>query len=372
MDDGDDGGGGLAVGGPHALAAGERDLGHAVILRGDLAGDQFGRQLLRLIELDGRRERVDLAGQPPDFVVVAVDQAADELRLGHHLVLEGGVLMDDDLGARDADFLRIQVEPLAGGGFQLLAGQIQLNGGGLALDVGVIVIDEALAQVLVLLDEEPGVAGEVVVLDHLDGGEHAWDQQDEEDHGDPARIALPLPLIVGHGGEVQQVAYRHEGRQGDEYGVDDEKVEGADDEVPVQVRDAVAHRTQRRHEGGGDGHARNHGAALLFAGVLQDAGETAEQGDEYVVEGRVGARQQLGLVLQLQRREQVEERRSEDADHHHDGKILQGVLDQRGVSVFRCIKPFQELFLPLPSIIDLIFELRSWQSIRVLRSRCTL
>ena len=125
----------------------------------------------------------DLGFQFVDLLVVAVDDALDELRLGHLLELESGVFVENDLGAGDAGLLGVAQQALALRGLELLAREVDVDGLRLALHVGLVVVDVALAEVLVLLDQALGAPGEIVVLDHLDAGQHARDEQGDEDDG---------------------------------------------------------------------------------------------------------------------------------------------------------------------------------------------
>ena len=93
------------------------------------------------------------------------------------------------------------------------------------------------------------------------------------------------------------------GGQRNEDAVDEEEVEGPEQIMHVEGGQAVTHRAEGRHQGGGDGHAGDHGA-LLLAGGLDDAGHTAEEGDQHIVDGRVGAGKQFGGILHRQRGDQ--------------------------------------------------------------------
>lgn len=64
----------------------------------------------------------------------------------------------------------------------------------------------------------------------------------------------------------------------------------------VQLREAVADGAQGRHEGRGDGHTAQHGAAFLAAG-FHNSSEATEEGYKNVVDGGVGAGEQLGGVF---------------------------------------------------------------------------
>ena len=66
----------------------------------------------------------------------------------------------------------------------------------------------------------------------------------------------------------------------------------------------------------------------FLAAILQNARETAEQGDEYVVDGRGGARLQLRGIGQRQRRKDEIDRGRQQGDDHHDQQILQGRFQQ--------------------------------------------
>ena len=124
-----------------------------------------------------------------------------------------------------------------------------------------------------------------------------------------------------------QVLDHHIGCQRNEHRIDDEQVHRSEEIVEPQAGKAVAGRAQRRHQSGGDGNAGN-GGSLLPPAVLQDAGQTAEKGDEHIIDGRTGPGFQLRGIDQVQRRDQEKECRCRQGDKDHHQQVLESELEQ--------------------------------------------
>ena len=108
-------------------------------------------------------------------------------------------------------------------------------------------------------------------------------------------------------GAETKVFHHQERCQGNEYAVNDKQVHCPEEKMHVEMRQAVACSTQRRHESRGNGNAGKHCAALLAA-VLQDAGKAAEKGYEDVVDGGGGAGLKLRGVHKGKRGQQEKHR----------------------------------------------------------------
>ena len=114
----------------------------------------------------------------------------------------------------------------------------------------------------------------------------------DDDDGNSA-IEQPSPLLVDIGDpRVVERTYRYVSGEPDEDGIDDVEVEGSDEVVEIHRRDAISCSTERWHEGGGDGDTGDH-IPLILTGTGGDACQTAEGGDQHVVEGRLCAGEEL-------------------------------------------------------------------------------
>ena len=125
-------------------------------------------------------------------------------------------------------------------------------------------------------------------------------------------------------------------RQADEDRIDEEEVEGSEEEVQLARSQSIARRTERRHERRSDGDPRDHIPSTTTSREGDDTSGTTEEGDEYVIDRRRSTRQQLGLRL-LQRTDEKVNRSSEDADERSDTEVLQRALQQ-----VKVIRPHSE------------------------------
>ena len=92
--------------------------------------------------------------------------------------------------------------------------------------------------------------------------------------------------------------------QGDVDGVDEEQVERPQEICELEGGDAVACSAERRHEGSGDGDARDD-IPLALRGYGEDAGCAAEESDQHIVDRGRRACQQFRMVLAHGRYEEV-------------------------------------------------------------------
>ena len=257
------------------------------------------------------------------LAVQVVDQQQD-LVLGHR----AGVLPQGDL---------LLLEPGPAGVFP--EGDPGLVGQGLAGDgngdgpfrADLVVVDVGSLDQGVVGDEVVDAALEIVLPHHLEGGDHAGDQDEGQDAGGDALAPARVEAVELADGLEVQVLDGQVGGQDDEDAVDDEEEHRPGEVVPAQVREAVSGRAQGRHQGGGDGHAGQDGTPLLAA-VLQDAGEAAEEGDQHVVDGRRRAGVELRRGDGLQRGDDVEERGEDQRHDDHDEQVHRGELQELGVS----------------------------------------
>ena len=72
--------------------------------------------------------------------------------------------------------------------------------------------------------------------------------------------------------------YTDKGCQTDIDGVDKEQIERPEEIWHLPCGKPIAHRTERRHEGRGDGNAGNH-IAFVFRCYREDAGTSSEKAD---------------------------------------------------------------------------------------------
>ena len=121
-------------------------------------------------------------------------------------------------------------------------------------------------------------------------------------------------------------SHAQEGSRCNEHRINKEEIEGAEEEQPLTRGKSIARCTQWRHEGCGDGHARDD---ISFAACCDgyDTSCAAEEGDEHVVERWGGARQQFALRLLIGREQEVE-RGGEHADEGGDAEVLGRRLQQ--------------------------------------------
>ena len=190
-----------------------------------------------------------------------------------------------------------------------------------------MVVDVAVAHSLVLVDEVADRDVALVVLNDADCGYDARNEYEKQQYAyGPAATALQARVGETYHRETQQFDDKEAGET-DEDAVDAEEVEGAEGVVPVQGGDAEADRTERRHERGGDGNSGEHGT-LLLSGGLEHSGRTAEEGDEYVIDRRVGPGQELGRVLQVERGEDEVEGRCHNGYSHHQAQVLERTDDE--------------------------------------------
>ena len=193
--------------------------------------------------------------------------------------------------------------------------------------VYLVVVEDAAAHHLAVVDKELGIALKVVLLHEGHCRPYAGhDEEDDEDGADAACLLL-LELV----GKVYlaelEVLDADVGGQHDEDAVDDKQVGGTDEIGKVAAGQAEACRAERRHEGGSDGHTGKHGT-LLLAALLEDACKAAEEGDGHVVDGGVGAGKQFARVAQVERSEQEVEQRGHKAYRYHHKQVLHRCLHQ--------------------------------------------
>lgn len=165
------------------------------------------------------------------------------------------------------------------------------------------------------------------LLHHVDGGENAGngDQYGHEVDGalDEFLTVLVHELVL----REMQVSDNQEGGECDEEGVDEEEVEGADEVSELPGGDSVASGAERRHQGGGDGHAGDDGERLRLARRGHDAGESAEGGDQHVEDGGPGSRQQFRLRV-AERGEQEVQGGGDQTDADHQSEVACRALEQ--------------------------------------------
>ena len=125
-------------------------------------------------------------------------------------------------------------------------------------------------------------------------------------------------------------------RQADEDRIDEEEVEGPEEEVQLPRRQSITRRTERRHECRSDGDPRDHIPSTTTSREGNDTSGTTEEGDEYVIDRRRSTCQQLRLRL-LQRTDEEVNRSGEYADEHSDTEVLQRTLQQ-----VKVIRPHSE------------------------------
>ena len=126
---------------------------------------------------------------------------------------------------------------------------------------------------------------------------------------------------------VLQEPHHEVGRKGDEDRVDEEEVEGPEEEAHLSRGQAETRRAEGRNQRRGDGYARDDGRGAVLARLRHDARQTAEQRDQHVVGRRNGARQQLAAVRRQRRKEKVD-RRGDDRDDEHQHEVAQRLLQQ--------------------------------------------
>jgi hypothetical protein len=80
--------------------------------------------------------------------------------------------------------------------------------------------------------------------------------------------------------------------KGNENRIDGEEIERTEEEIELQGGQPITCRADRRHQCRGDRHARDH-VALQTAAHRHNAGQSAEEGDDHIVDGGTGSRQQL-------------------------------------------------------------------------------
>ena len=176
-------------------------------------------------------------------------------------------------------------------------------------------------------DELVDLAVEHRLAHHIDSGEEAGNHHhDGEDNDDPFDDFLAAGIHEFMLGKME-VAHHDEGGEGDEEGVDKEEVGGPEGVRKLPCGDAIAGGAERRHQGGGDGHTRHHRKRQILAGSGHDAGQSAEGGDEHIVDGgtRTGQKFRLGIA---QRRQQEVEGGSQQADNHHHQQVANRLAQQ--------------------------------------------
>ena len=97
--------------------------------------------------------------------------------------------------------------------------------------------------------------------------------------------------------------------------------------MEVSARKTEAGSTQRRHEGGCNGHSGEH-RALVLAALLEYSRETAEEGNQNIINRRVCPRKELGRIVQAKRGDQEVQEGSHETDAHHHEQVLSGSLHQ--------------------------------------------
>ena len=127
-----------------------------------------------------------------------------------------------------------------------------------------MIVDEALAEVLVFGDQSFGMDGKVVLFDDADGCDETRHNDDEQDDIDCCFGQVLFCLACGFNDGETEILHCSEGGQGDEYTIDEKEIECAKDDGAFPDRDAVAHGTEGRHECRGNGHASDD-TALVFA-----------------------------------------------------------------------------------------------------------
>ena len=216
------------------------------------------------------------------------------------------------LGTAEEELARLRIH--------MLSGQEHFHLVALSGRADLVVIDIARSKGLVVVHEPFGIDGEIVFPDYCHGRPDAgYHHEGNHDPCDSGTACIHALILIPDRMEPQ-IFRCDEHRQGDEYAVDEEEVESAHDIVRVESRDSEAHGAEWGHQGCRDGHAGDHGAAFP-AGVLKHSGDTAENGDQDVVDGRIGTRQKLCRMLKVQRRDEEEHRGGDDAYRHHDAEI---------------------------------------------------
>ena len=295
-------------------------------LLGDLAGEGLriagGTQLaLKLAD-----EGVLLV----DAQVLLVDDVLDDL------VLLGDVnglasLLDNQFGVCEAILVLQRVLQFSDLAFR--QGPSHQRQGD-ALFFGVVVADgvdnldvlETFA-LLGVVHKFDGLGVESGLTHHVDGQYDTGYQYDDGEYGDDALDgAVTSGFHILYLGEREESDH-HEGGEGDEEGVEEEEVEGPEEILELGGGEAVAGCAERRHQGGGDGHARDDGDGLRLAGCGHDAGQTAEKGDEHVEDSGPSACQQFRLRV-AERRDQEVQERGQQTDQHHNAEVLDGLLQQ--------------------------------------------
>ena len=209
------------------------------------------------------------------------------------------MLIDDHLLLLEAGSLREFVEIVALDCGKFLARYEQFDPTSIFVAY-LIVVDDGIAERLVLLDEPDGLVFEVVVLYESHCGPDARDNEYDHHHcNNPLGPFLRLAVAELHHIEAENLG-REVGGEGDEHAVDKEEVESAEEIAHVAVRETISCRTHRRHEGCRYGHSGEH-RALFLAALLEYSGAASEESDEHVINRRVCPRQKLGRVAEVQR-----------------------------------------------------------------------
>ena len=166
-----------------------------------------------------------------------------------------------------------------------------------------VVVDDCAFKGFVVLDEGGGPCVEVVVPDEDNGGQDAWDYEYEGgSHHDELCPLADLHVLIFS--LMKAEGLRHDiGCCRDEDAVDGEEIERSEEVVEIAVGQSETGCAQRWHEGCCDGHSGDHRTFFLPA-LLEHSGCPAEQGYEYIVDGRVGPGQEFGRIGQVERGDQ--------------------------------------------------------------------
>lgn len=106
----------------------------------------------------------------------------------------------------------------------------------------------------------------------------------------------------------------------------DKQIEGAEKIMGLSCGETIAHGAERRHEGRGDGHTRQH-IPLAFRPNGKYSGSSAEKAYQNVVDCRRRARQQFAVPLAYGRDKEIYSR-GQDADQSGYSQIAQRPLDK--------------------------------------------
>ena len=179
----------------------------------------------------------------------------------------------------------------------------------------------------VLLHHKLNIALVIVVADEFNGRPNTGYQNNHQYGRYDITPAFGAGNVQASHCLEAQIFDHQVGSQRNEHAVDDEQVQRPKKEMQLPVGQAVTSGAQRWHERRGDGYARKYRSALLAA-VLQNARQTAEKGDEHIVDGGAGAGLQFRGIHQRQGRHNEKEGGCHQRDEHHDHQVAPGRLEK--------------------------------------------